>query len=184
MNEREVHIIDSAYEVFSRYGVQRASMSDIAQAAGISRQTLYNAYANKDEVLRATIRLFTERALKEIEKGLKTRTTLGGQLDLVFQKIAKEPYAIIHASPNAEDIIQGMNAASRDEIENSNDKFCAIIERILTPHKSAIRASKLTLGALADYIQRSTSAMKQQARNQEHLDELLDALKKLVLQSV
>ena len=50
MNEREKKIIEAAVEVFHRYGVKRASMSDIADEAGVSRQTVYNAFSNKDEL--------------------------------------------------------------------------------------------------------------------------------------
>ena len=67
MTEREIHILECAFSVFSRYGVKRASMTDIAEEAGIARQTLYNAFSNKDEILRATIRLFTNRAISAIE---------------------------------------------------------------------------------------------------------------------
>ena len=46
--------------MFSRYGVKRTSMVDLAQEAGVSRQTLYNVFRNKDDVLRALIRAYTE----------------------------------------------------------------------------------------------------------------------------
>lgn len=181
MTEREINIIESAFSVFSRYGVKRTGMNDIARAAGISRQTLYNVFSNKDEVLRGTIRLFTDRAIQEIEQGLLSQASLGAQLDLIFEHIALRPYALIHASPNAEDIIQGMNAASRDEIESSNERFRAVIESILSPYKSIFRKSKIAVIPLSDLIQRSASAMKQQARDEAHLQELLDSLKKAVL---
>ncbi len=88
MTEKEIHIIEAAFAVFLRYGAKRTSMNDIAQEAGIARQTLYNAFSNKDVVLRATIRLFTERAMVEIEKGLKSCESLGDQLDIVFEQLA------------------------------------------------------------------------------------------------
>jgi len=50
---------DSEYmrvmEVFSNYGFRKTSMSDLAEAAGVSRQTLYNRFSSKEEILRWAI---------------------------------------------------------------------------------------------------------------------------------
>ena len=48
MEQREVKIVDAAFRVFSRYGVKRTTMNDIAEEAGLVRQTLYTVYKNKD----------------------------------------------------------------------------------------------------------------------------------------
>ena len=42
-------------EVFSNYGFRKTSMSDLAEAAGVSRQTLYNRFSSKEEILRWAI---------------------------------------------------------------------------------------------------------------------------------
>lgn len=184
MNPREVAIIEAAFRVFSRYGVQRTTMNDIAKEAGISRQTLYNTFSNKDEVLRATIRLHTERTIQRIEAGLlelEDSGDLGAKLDLVFEHIAIQPYTIIYAAPNAEDLIEGMNAASKAEIETSDEKLRAMIEEILTPHTDSLSGTGLTLHQLSDMLRNYASAAKNQARNLEHLKELLLSIKKIIL---
>lgn len=38
-------------EVFSCYGFRKTSMSDLAEAAGVSRQTLYNRFKSKEDIL-------------------------------------------------------------------------------------------------------------------------------------
>lgn len=53
MTDRERTILDAAMRVFMRHGVRRASMTDIGKEAGVSRQTLYNAFRGKEDVLRA-----------------------------------------------------------------------------------------------------------------------------------
>lgn len=47
------HILDSSLEVFCRYGFQKTSMLDIAQAAGMSRAALYLHFKNKEDVFRS-----------------------------------------------------------------------------------------------------------------------------------
>ncbi len=181
MNEREEKIIDAAVQQFSRYGVKRTSMNDIAGAAGIARQTLYNAFSNKDEVLRATIRLFAERATAQIETGLEKTGGLGEQLDVIFKHIAVEPFELLRASPNAEDIVEGFNASSQQEIAAAAEGNRVIIARILEPFSRAIEDSGLTVDQFADFVQRSASNAKYSAIDRKHILNLLAALKVAVL---
>ena len=101
--------------MFLRYGVKRASMSDIAAEAGVARQTVYNAYANKNEILRGSIRAFGEDAMVTLEAELPQAATLSDKLDLVLSEMVLKPYAFLHFSPNALDLLEGYNDAGRDE---------------------------------------------------------------------
>ena len=51
MNDKDNKILSAAYDSFIRYGVKRTTMGDVAQAAGVSRPTLYASYPNKEELL-------------------------------------------------------------------------------------------------------------------------------------
>lgn len=177
MNQREENIVEAAVRLFSRYGVKRTSMNDIAAEAGISRQTLYNAFSNKDEVLQATIRLFADRSVAGIEAGLESTNDLGERLDVIFRHVAIEHFDLLHASPNAEDIIAGFNASSQQEIAAATERTKAIIARVLEPYKGAIEKSGLTLDQFADFVQRSATAAKYNAGSRSHLLKLLAALK-------
>jgi AcrR family transcriptional regulator len=45
------HILESAAEVFSQKGYNGASMSDIAEAVGLQKATLYHHFGSKQEIL-------------------------------------------------------------------------------------------------------------------------------------
>lgn len=181
MKEREENIIEAAIRLFMRYGVKRTSMNDIAAEAGIARQTLYNAFSKKDAVLQATIRLMADRAIAAIEAGLKNTENLGDQLDMVFKHIAIEPFELLDASPNSEDIVAGFNASSQTELAAAAARNKAILSRIMEPYASEIENSGLTLDQFADFIERSASAAKHNAGNRKHLMNLLTALKIAVI---
>ncbi|WP_336158258.1 TetR/AcrR family transcriptional regulator [Amycolatopsis sp. VC5-11] len=55
-SDRRTHVLDSALEVFARYGYRKASMDDVAKAADISRPGLYFYFSSKPELFRATVR--------------------------------------------------------------------------------------------------------------------------------
>lgn len=52
---RRDHLLDAALGVFVRHGYRKASMDDIAHAAGMSRPGLYFHFATKEELFRATV---------------------------------------------------------------------------------------------------------------------------------
>ncbi|MDR3194614.1 MAG: TetR/AcrR family transcriptional regulator [Tannerella sp.] len=45
------HIIETALNLFARNGIKRISMNDIAQAAGVSKRTLYEFFNDKETLL-------------------------------------------------------------------------------------------------------------------------------------
>lgn len=53
--ERVQTILDAAIKVFARFGYRKTSMSEVADAAQISRQGLYLHYPTKEELFRATL---------------------------------------------------------------------------------------------------------------------------------
>jgi len=52
---RQAAVLDAAVGVFARYGYRKASMDEVARAAGVSRQGLYLQFANKEELIRKAV---------------------------------------------------------------------------------------------------------------------------------
>ncbi len=184
MNTREEQILDAAIGVFLRYGVNRSSMSDIAKEANVARQTLYNAFANKDEVLRATIRLFSERSHQRIEAELGEHQDLETKLNIVFAHTVIAPYMRLHESPNAADFIEGCNQAAKEEIEAQDEQTRILIEQILKPFEDALKKNGVNAKQLSDFVQRSSSAAKHSATSRKHLNTLLNTLTTMVQQTL
>ena len=63
---RQERVLAVALEVFGRYGFRKASMDEIARAAGISRQGLYLQFANKGALFRAAVRQELNTALGDV----------------------------------------------------------------------------------------------------------------------
>lgn len=51
--EPKERILEKANELFMRYGIRSVSMNDIAVELGMSKKTLYQYYADKDELVNA-----------------------------------------------------------------------------------------------------------------------------------
>lgn len=183
MENREEIILDAAGRVFLRYGVKRSTMNDIAEEAGLARQTLYNAFANKDEVVRGTIRLHTDRALAAIEAALPGCTSLGDKLDAIFTHMAVEPFEALQAYPHAEDVIDGFGQAGREEKALANERYLAVMRRVLEPLANEIEAGGQTVPELSRLVLVSAIACKHSVETKKELLVLLAALRDLVLRA-
>lgn len=60
-------ILDRSAELFSEYGYDRASMSRIAKACGVSKANLYHYYKDKEELLFDVIRVHLQDLLDVVE---------------------------------------------------------------------------------------------------------------------
>ena len=181
MTETEEKILNAAIQTFVRYGERKASMNDIAQAAGVSRQTLYGAFGGKDELIRASIRIVTDRNLAQVRARLEGVTELSEQLDIYFAETIVKSFELLQTAGALEDVISGHNAAGKDEIERSHARHKALIAELLAPYGPGIQKGGLTVERQAHFIVTTVMEFKYGAKKREDLDDLLAVLKANVL---
>jgi AcrR family transcriptional regulator len=62
----EAEVIAAAIEVFWRQGYAAAAISDLTEAAGLSRSSLYQRFNDKDGLFREALAAYTERLLRRM----------------------------------------------------------------------------------------------------------------------
>ena len=60
-------ILSASVEMFSQYGFKTITMDDIARRAGISKKTLYQHFANKQEVVQESVIWYKNQATSNCE---------------------------------------------------------------------------------------------------------------------
>ncbi|QWF78596.1 TetR/AcrR family transcriptional regulator [Amycolatopsis sp. CA-230715] len=76
-------LLDAAHDQFSRMGIRRSTMEDVARRAGVSRITAYRRFATKDalveQVVRREFRRYFDQFLVDIERAetVADRVVLG-----------------------------------------------------------------------------------------------------------
>ncbi|MGE0740294.1 MAG: TetR/AcrR family transcriptional regulator [Hyphomonadaceae bacterium] len=66
-------LMDAAFALFTEQGFEGATMDAIAKRAGASTKTLYSRYANKAEILEATVKRNVERTVASHLRGFALR---------------------------------------------------------------------------------------------------------------
>lgn len=80
-------LLEAAGETFARLGVARATMTDVAHAAGCSRATLYRYFPNREALHLAFVHRATLRIAADITPGSSTQDP-AALTDLILRAIA------------------------------------------------------------------------------------------------
>jgi AcrR family transcriptional regulator len=77
-------ILQKAHELFMRYGVRSVSMDDIAAQLGMSKKTLYQYYADKEELVDVTLGALLDDNRKECLADRQTAENAVHEIFLAF----------------------------------------------------------------------------------------------------
>ena len=182
MNSDHIPILDAALDVFVRYGFKRTKMGDIAEAAGLSRQSLYARFANKDEVYAAGLDLYGARTIDALKTAWAKSDDLGVQLDAFAQISIIPTYKMLRQNPNAADLIEAAaTPGGKAAMERVTALKCADLADILAPYADALQTHGQTPAQIADFVDATKQAIIHTARDEAHLMTQVATLKAAVL---
>jgi len=69
--EVQARLLDAAESCFSKFGLTKTTMEDVAKAAGMSRATVYRYFKNRDDLLMGVVEREARGAAAEIERRLR-----------------------------------------------------------------------------------------------------------------
>jgi AcrR family transcriptional regulator len=126
-------IIAAARHVFMRYGFRRATMGEIATAAGMSRAALYLVYPSKEDVLTAVVTRMFAAMLDEIRHGLGRFATAEEQLTFALDVWCVTGFELVQASPDAKDLYESSYQFAAEVTATAAADFVALVADVLDP---------------------------------------------------
>ena len=73
-------LVEAAYRCLDRYGVQQTTMEGVASAAGCSRQTVYNNFATKNDLVTEICLLESAKLQEEITRSIRRKQGLADKM--------------------------------------------------------------------------------------------------------
>ncbi|MGO9381851.1 MAG: TetR/AcrR family transcriptional regulator [Mycobacterium sp.] len=73
-------IVESAYACFRKQGLQKATIVDIARAAGVSRSTIYEYFSDKGAIIEACAEHASEQFYREVSQAMDQGSSLEDKL--------------------------------------------------------------------------------------------------------
>lgn len=135
MSERDVksdHILDAALPVFVRHGFRKASMSDIARAAGISRASLYLSFSSKEELFRAGSTRSHARTMLDVEAALAGSGDVFSRIETAMAVFQRELIAPFAGSPDAVELFDVNMALAKDITLAARARLVALLAQALS----------------------------------------------------
>ncbi|CUI62022.1 TetR/AcrR family transcriptional regulator [Cognatishimia activa] len=173
---RNAEIAMAALATVGKYGLQKTTMSDIAQAAGISRQSLYNVYPNKEELLRAAVKYFMDADLQMVKEAWKDLDGAEAKLDAYFSMGPLRWYDQLTDMPNVNELLEGMSAIVEPSLKDGHLNWIELLADLLGEKIDADQAHEV-----ADLVFFSAKNAKFSAASRAQLERRLDLLKEMVL---
>ena len=180
-SDTEARIIEAAIGVFVRYGAKKTSMADIAEAAGVSRQTVYAAFGDKDGIIVACIRQISDESLATIRARLAGCAALSEQLGVYFEETVVKSFEMLLEAGDPEDLISGHNKAGKAAIKEAHSRQVALVAELLEPYANAIVSTGQTTDQLAKFVVTVAMALKYGPEDRGELDQLLRTLRSSVI---
>ena len=82
-------ILEGAQKLFSRFGLKSVTMDDIAKDLGVSKKTIYQLYADKNDLVKAYMENEREDHTKNIEEIVKSSKNAIEEIILTMQFMSK-----------------------------------------------------------------------------------------------
>ena len=181
VQSKEEKVLVAARDVFVRYGFKRTTMSDLADAAHMSRPALYLIFSSKEEVFRSLVTQVFNELLSEIREGLSRRETVTDKLTFAFEVWCVGPFEMTHVSPDAKDILEsGYEFASEITLHAFSD-FEEIVADILRPVVSTQTKEMISVEQLAHILTTASQGFKESASSTVQLRQMLKGLIIIVL---
>lgn len=178
MSDRSHIILEAAMRVFSRYGVNKTTMADIATEAGVARQTVYNAYQNKDDLLRAVVRAKALATEAEVLAAWGKSVNFDEKLDLFFDLAPLAWFDSIQDTPDSAELIEGVHRIACVEMDEAARRWRTYFTEAITAH---YHTATLNVPELADFIHSTAANAKIGAASRAELETRLGFLKSSTL---
>ncbi|SEW29063.1 transcriptional regulator, TetR family [Cognatiyoonia koreensis] len=175
MSDRTTQLVEAALRVFMRYGVGKTTMNDIANEAGVARQTLYNSYGSKEDILRGAVRHVIAKTFKEVTTAWAEVPTLAEKLDLYFEIGPLRWYDIATGSAEGAELLDGIHEVAQEELRIAAREWDALFTDAV---RAADGPDPETLGP---YINAMSTNAKYNVADRQTLEMRLKVLKQSVL---
>lgn len=82
-------ILDAAFACAGRFGLERATLSDVAREARLSRQTLYRYFSSKHDLLMALVIREEEVLLEQLQAAIAPHSELRPAVEAAFRTMLR-----------------------------------------------------------------------------------------------
>lgn len=141
MEAKRPKILEAAFRLFHQHGYRKVTMSDIAEAAEMSRPTLYAVFPNKEAVFAAIAEQHCADSERETEQQLAQASTLEAKLSSIVTIWIIRPFSSVIESPSGLDFIANVASDQPSALDAVYERLEAHVYRALKSELAGKRAA-------------------------------------------
>ncbi|MEM9492675.1 MAG: helix-turn-helix domain-containing protein [Myxococcota bacterium] len=169
--------------VFGRDGYDRATMSAVAAAAGVSRPTLYARFKNKDALLRAVTQSVFDSALSEVGVAIASGGPIGEVLCRIMECYYGELYDLVLSLESSAEVLEAQLRLAGDVVEEARSQLRSQLDQALRADDVTIKRG-VTRSQLIELLMLAPRAFKEPATTSRQYRRRLRALARVVAHAV
>lgn len=182
-------IVAAAMEPFARLGFARTSMSDIAQAAGLTRTALYHYFPNKEAVFQAINAAISEGIEAEVNRAVEAAgKDRAARIEGAVLARYAWAFELLHRSAHGRELIDEKHRRLGPESAEGARRFHAFLSRNLArgDEKGTFRLAKAGLSAerAAALLMAALDGVMATVRTEEEAREGLRSLTRVFLKGL
>ncbi|MCW5890636.1 MAG: TetR/AcrR family transcriptional regulator [bacterium] len=129
--DSRARILAGALERFTAYGYRRTALEDIAQAAGLSRASVYVHFRNKEDVFRALARQLHTEGLAAAESAAAADGPLAVRLRALFTAKLTPVATLARTSPHAAELLDENDRVAGDVAAEFRKRLVRVLARLV-----------------------------------------------------
>ena len=177
MDERACQIAKAGYEVISRYGIRRATMNDIAAAAGVSRQTVYNFFPNREELLVGTARYHFNSKWQVIREATQTVEDRSERFAILLDTLVVSSWQSIQTMPHADELELEFDTTMRKRLIEVHEESTRNLCEFFLPYEDRLQTRGLSAENLGEMLHLSIVGLKLSSTSAEQIKAVVATLK-------
>ncbi len=181
LTDTEARIINAAIEVILKFGPRKTTMNDIAEAAGLTRQTVYVGFGGKDNVLAEAVRFIGRQQMSQVAVAWDYAPTLTEKLQAYARIVVLDANDEMGGDDDPSELISDYNETGRAAYLDVREQHAALWAEQLANHQEALDAASMTANRLARFIVTTSLNLKKTEDDKGRLHEQLSVLNALVL---
>ncbi len=152
MTDKTHMIVSAAANMFARYGYSKTTMGDIANEAGVARQTVYNAFPGKEEILRAVVRQAGDETYSAVMASWADTDSIDDKLSAFHQYGPLKWFEAICAAPDLAELMDGLHRAASEEMTALDLKWRAALTEMLQTSLAARDGLPASIDDIVDFF--------------------------------
>ena len=170
MEERACRIAAAGYGVISQYGIRRATMNDVATAAGVSRQTIYNVFPNREALLLGVARYHFESKWRAIREFCATTPDRRERFEALLDNLVIEPWESMQAMPHADELELELATTIKQELVEVHLEAQRNLCEFLLEYQEALERRHITARGLGEMLHHSIVGLKMSTTTREQIE--------------